>query len=129
MGPSDLRERRALITGASGFVGSWLTEYLVDAGADVTVVLAEFNPDSPFIASGLVHKVRNVLGSVEDFTFLERAIGDHGIDSVFHLAAVATESRAFPACGPCDGRVLSAGAPTIMSMSDPDIHRRRTEAG
>jgi CDP-glucose 4,6-dehydratase len=91
---SDVRGRRVLVTGASGFVGTWLTEHLVDAGADVTVVLADFNPKTPFVASGLIHRVRNLIGSVEDFTFLKKAIGNHGIDSVFHLAAVAIESRA-----------------------------------
>ena len=33
--------RRVLVTGAGGFVGSWLTRALVDRHADVTVILRD----------------------------------------------------------------------------------------
>ena len=90
-----LRDRQVLVTGASGFMGSWLTEYLLEQGATVTTLLADWNSDSYFVRSGMIHQVTNVVGSIEDYDLLEKVIGDQGINTVFHLAAVSVEGRAF----------------------------------
>ncbi len=92
---NSLRDLRVLVTGASGFMGSWLTEYLLNQGATVTTLLADWNPDSYFVRSGIVHRIRNVIGSIEDYDLLEKVIGDHGINAVFHLAAISVEGLAF----------------------------------
>ncbi|MBW4562756.1 MAG: GDP-mannose 4,6-dehydratase [Mojavia pulchra JT2-VF2] len=90
-----LREHRVLVTGASGFMGSWLAKYLLDQGATVTTILADWNPNSYFMRSGIFQRVQNVIGSIEDYNLLEKLIGDRGIDTVFHLAAVSVEGLAF----------------------------------
>lgn len=90
-----LRECNVLVTGASGFMGGWLTEHLVSLGARVTVLLAEYNPSAHFVRSGSVGRVCNVVGSVLDYPFLEALIKQHGIDTVFHLAAITIEEDAF----------------------------------
>lgn len=91
---NSLREKRVLITGASGFIGSWLTQKLLEQQATVTALLHEWNPDSYFISSGMIHRVQNVVGVVEDYDLLEKTIGDYGINTVLHLAAVSVQGQA-----------------------------------
>ncbi|PTL76903.1 NAD(P)-dependent oxidoreductase [Vitiosangium sp. GDMCC 1.1324] len=91
----DLHAHRVLITGASGFMGSWLAEHLVGRGALVVNLLSRWEPWGRFVQSGLVHRVENVVGGVEDYPTLERIIAEHGVDTVFHLAAISVEGLAF----------------------------------
>lgn len=91
----SLREHRILVTGASGFIGSRLTEYLVRNGATVTALTYEPNPHSYFMRQRLADHVSCIQGSVGDFNLLREAIKDQAIDTVFHLAAVAVQGLAY----------------------------------
>ena len=97
MTPSEPNaDRRVMITGASGFIGSRLVDRLVGAGQSVTIVLADWVPDSHLIReSSLLSSVNVRVGRVEDFGFLQQVIARDRIDTVYHLAAVATEGAAF----------------------------------
>jgi CDP-glucose 4,6-dehydratase len=88
-------ENRILLTGASGFTGFRLAEYLLDAGAVVTVLLIEGELESKHIRDGLFRQARRVHGSILDFDLLVRTIADHRIDTVFHLASVAVQGAAY----------------------------------
>lgn len=83
------RGRRVFITGATGFVGSWLTSRLLDEGAETAVLVRDWDPRSELIRSGAIHRCRVISGRLEDFRTLERAICDHQADTVFHLGAQA----------------------------------------
>jgi nucleoside-diphosphate-sugar epimerase len=73
---------RALVTGATGFVGSHLAEALRRRGYDVTALAR-----SPAKAEALVHQgVRVVRGDLHDTAALERAVA--GQDIVYHVAGV-----------------------------------------
>lgn len=88
--PTDriLTSHRVLITGASGFMGSWLAESLLQQGAYVINLLSQWEPQGRFVQSGLVRRVHNVIGQVEDYALLERLLAEQGVDTVFHLAAL-----------------------------------------
>jgi CDP-glucose 4,6-dehydratase len=88
-------ENRILLTGASGFTGFRLAEYLLDAGAIVTVLLIEEESESKCIRDGLFQRARTVHGSILDFDLLARTIAEHRIDTVFHLASVAVQGAAY----------------------------------
>jgi len=79
--------RKVLVTGAGGFVGSWLARALIDRDADVTVILrdeaAQSNLHVPYPNVNVVH------GSISDYDLVERAFNEHEIDTCFHLAAQA----------------------------------------
>jgi CDP-glucose 4,6-dehydratase len=90
-----LHAHRVLITGTSGFMGSWLAEHLLQRGAFVVNLLSHWEPQGHFVRSGLVHRVKNVVGNVEDYPTLERLIAEHEVDTVFHLAAISVEGLAF----------------------------------
>lgn len=79
--------RSVLVTGAGGFIGSWLTQRLVDEGADVVVLLADLDARSQFARAGLGERVTVVHGLLEGPDVVRRALGAHEVDTVFHLGA------------------------------------------
>jgi CDP-glucose 4,6-dehydratase len=83
------------VTGATGFTGYWLTKGLLRAGANITVLVPEYAPESLFVLHRLVDKVKIVPGSVLDFDLLVRELSNARADTVFHLAGVALEHSVF----------------------------------
>ena len=81
------RDRPTLVTGATGLVGAWLVKHLVQAGADVVCLVRDWIPQSELVRSRLIERVKVVRGDVRDQALLERALGEHEIDTVMHLAA------------------------------------------
>ncbi len=79
--------KNVFITGATGFLGYWLTKALVEAKANVVTLVRDHDPQCALIQSRLIDKTRVVQGALEDYASLERAINEHEIDTVFHLGA------------------------------------------
>jgi CDP-glucose 4,6-dehydratase len=79
--------KTVFVTGATGMVGSWLVKELLAQEAQVAVLVCDDDPQSELIRSGDVRKVAVVNGVLEDFSALERALGEHPVDTVFHLGA------------------------------------------
>ena len=82
-------QRRVLVTGATGMVGSWLTRWLVEAGAHVAALVCDWDPQSELIRSGTIGRVSVVNGRLEDADAVERAVNGQEVDTVFHLGAQA----------------------------------------
>ena len=82
--------QRVLVTGHTGFKGSWLTAWLLELGAEVAGY-SDNVPTTPshFDALGLSGRIRDLRGDVRDAAAVERAITDFAPDIVFHLAAQA----------------------------------------
>jgi UDP-glucuronate decarboxylase len=78
-------QRRILITGGSGFLGSWLTDVLLEIDADVTCL------DN--LSTGLVANVNHHFGR-RQFRFVQDDVislgSDEKYDCVFHLATRAS---------------------------------------
>ena len=81
------QDRRVLVTGATGLLGSWLTRRLVEAGADVVCLVRDWVPRSELVRSSVIDRVTVVRGDVCDRGVLERTIGEYETTAVFHLAA------------------------------------------
>jgi CDP-glucose 4,6-dehydratase len=79
--------RRVYVTGATGIVGSWLVKRLVAEAAYVVALVRDADPASELIRSGDINRVSVVNGRLEDYHTQDRAINEHEIDTVFHLAA------------------------------------------
>lgn len=81
--------RRVLVTGATGFVGSWLVKALLQRQANVVALVRDLDHHSELVRSGAIRQVAVVNGCLEDYFAVERAINEHEVDTVFHLAAQA----------------------------------------
>ena len=80
-------DKRVLVTGASGMVGSWLTRWLSESGAYTVAFIADTDPQSELIRSGIINKINVINGRLENYDDIERAINNHEVDSIFHLGA------------------------------------------
>ena len=80
-------DRRVLVTGATGIVGSWLTREMVDRGAYTVALVRDADPQSELLRSGTIDRCSVVSGSLEDFSTVHRAVVEHEIDTVVHLGA------------------------------------------
>lgn len=83
------RDRRVLVTGATGIVGSWLCKKLVQEKAKVIVLVRDWDPQSEFIRAGTIQSCHVVQGALEDYASMERAISEQEVDTVIHLGAQA----------------------------------------
>ena len=84
----------ALLTGAHGFIGSWIAERLLDEGARVVVLRRHGHGESRFAAQGLAERCDIVNASILDIWSLVRAVNEYEIDVAFHLGARTTVDAA-----------------------------------
>ena len=85
-----MKGKNILITGVSGFVGSYLAKYLLDRGANVWgLVRRRADGIAPKNLSyhGIINEVNLVEGDVRDISSLASALHKAQPDVVFHLAA------------------------------------------
>ncbi|MFZ0091164.1 MAG: NAD-dependent epimerase/dehydratase family protein [Solirubrobacteraceae bacterium] len=89
--PLSARPRLAghsvLVTGADGLLGSWLTGALLAAGSRVVVIRRDEPAVSALHLLGFADRVDTVRGDICEDGLVARALGEYGVDSVFHLAA------------------------------------------
>ena len=84
---SQWAERPVLVTGATGLLGGWLTEALLDRQAHVVCLVRDSVPSSRFVAEGIDRRVETVAGDIAEQAAVERVLGEYEIRTVFHLAA------------------------------------------
>jgi CDP-glucose 4,6-dehydratase len=80
-------DKNVFVTGATGFLGYWLTKSLLQERAHVVILVRDHDPQSALVSTGLIKKTRVVQGALEDYACLDRAVNEHEIDTVFHLGA------------------------------------------
>ena len=80
--------KKVLITGHTGFKGSWLTRILTLSGAEVTgYSLTPPTDPSLFEIAGLEDTIKSVVGDIRDLEHLSRVFEETRPEIVFHLAA------------------------------------------
>ena len=85
----SIKGKKILVTGAAGFIGSHLTEMLLDADANVTA-LARYTSSGKagwldYLRPALRKRLKVVFGDIRDPDICRTAVGKNGF--VFHLAA------------------------------------------
>lgn len=90
------RGRRVLVTGHTGFKGSWLALWLSHLGAEVAGLSIDV-PTSPshFDLLGLGARLRHYEGDVRDGELLAGVFDEFRPEIVFHLAAQALVRRSY----------------------------------
>jgi CDP-glucose 4,6-dehydratase len=81
--------RVALVTGAQGFLGSWLAEALLEEGARVVVPRRDVPALSRFRLEGLEDRCDVVQADLLDYQTFGRVVNEYQPDLIFHLAAQA----------------------------------------
>lgn len=97
-GPMKWNEKNVLITGISGFAGSYLARHLLDEGANVYGLVrrrADGSIPKNIAEKGIAGGVKFLEGNLEDISGLASALDSAGPDVVFHLAAQSYVPRSF----------------------------------
>lgn len=86
----DLQGKKVLVTGSEGFIGSHLTEQLVELGAEVTA-LVQYNSFNNWgwidtFSDDIKKYINVVTGDIREYDGMSKII--KGQDVVFHLAAL-----------------------------------------
>jgi CDP-glucose 4,6-dehydratase len=84
------KNKRILITGDTGFKGSWLALWLKDLGAEVFgYALPPEMENAHFILLDLENEIRHLDGNLLDYKLLTKTFEEFRPEIVFHLAAQA----------------------------------------
>jgi CDP-glucose 4,6-dehydratase len=80
--------RTVLITGDTGFKGSWLAVWLLKLGAKVTgYALPPLSTEDNFAKAHLADKITHIDGDIRDFKKVQEVLKNCRPEIVFHLAA------------------------------------------
>lgn len=85
---SFYKNKKVLITGHTGFKGTWLCKILINAGAIVCGYSLE-PPTTPslFELSDVQKNMTSIIGDIRDYEYLKKTFYDFQPEIVFHLAA------------------------------------------
>lgn len=90
------RDKRVLVTGHTGFKGSWLSLWLVEMGARVVGYALE-PPTTPslFQLARISERLESLNGDVRDFDRLSQTISERCPEIVIHMAAQSLVRRSY----------------------------------
>lgn len=89
------KDKKVLVTGAAGLIGSWLSKELIRQGADVTALVRDWNPETALFSKDELRNMHVVFGELENYSLMERILNQYEIDTVFHLGAQTLVEIAF----------------------------------
>ncbi len=82
------KDKKVLITGHTGFKGSWLAIWLTKLGANVIgYSLDPIGEESLFELANMNNKMKDIRGDIRDATKLQAVFAQYQPEIVFHLAA------------------------------------------
>ncbi len=96
MNPAFWRTKKVLITGHTGFKGSWLTLWLQSMGSHVVGYSRSIPTEPSFFQSArLGQEVEGVTGDIRDFEGVRAVVAEQCPDVIFHMAAQPLVRRSF----------------------------------
>lgn len=93
--PAFWRGKQVLLTGHTGFKGTWLAFWLERLGADVTGFALEPEPAGLADRTGIERRIRSIRGDLRDRARLQSALRGTHPQIVLHLAAQALVRRSY----------------------------------
>lgn len=120
--PTRVDEARFLITGAKGFIGAWIVKNLVESGNRPWVfdLDAESHRLRALLTDEQMECVQFIQGDVTCLEDVDRAVAEHGITHLLHLAAMQV-----PACAA--NPTLGAKVNVIGTLNIFEVARRRPD--
>lgn len=96
MNPTFWSGKRVLMTGHTGFKGSWLALWLQTLGAQVTgYAMAPPTNPSLFNVADVAAGMESVVGDIRDLTHLQAVMNSASPEVVFHMAAQPLVRRSY----------------------------------
>lgn len=96
MNPQFWRKRRVLVTGHTGFKGSWLSLWLQSLGAELAgYSLPPPSQPSMYLLADVGKEMSSIHGDVLDLAHIRRVVEQHQPEIVFHLAAQSLVRRSY----------------------------------
>jgi len=91
-------DRNVFVTGANGFLGSWMCRTLFEKGAHVVGLVRDDIARSYLNVTGMDRRIDIVHGELENAALLERILNEFEIEFCFHLGAqpIVTTANRFP---------------------------------
>lgn len=83
------KNKNVFITGADGFIGSWLAREFVKRQSNVFILVRDPKVNAACQLFGLHNKVTQIEGDLINYNLLENTLKKYSIDACFHLAAQA----------------------------------------
>jgi nucleoside-diphosphate-sugar epimerase len=111
-----------LITGAKGFIGAWIVKNLAERGD----YLCMFDQDTgshrleALLSEAELEPLKFVQGDITSFDDLDRAVADHGVTHLLHLAALQV-----PACA--QNPLSGARVNVVGTLNVFEVARRRRD--
>jgi len=119
---ADAQPERYLITGAKGFIGAWIVRDLLERGVPPFVfdIDTRFDRLEALLAREQLAAVTFLQGDVTKLPDLDRAVSDHGITRVLHLAGLQV-----PGCAadPMRGALINV----IGTLNVFEVARKRRD--
>lgn len=123
--PTDQKassQSKFLVTGAKGFIGAWVVKNLVERGERPWIF--DQDPQShrlkALLTDGQLVGIEFIEGDITRKQDIERAVGDHGITHVIHLAALQV-----PACAA--NPTLGAQVNVIGTLNIFEVAKQRRD--
>ncbi|MCR4791495.1 MAG: CDP-glucose 4,6-dehydratase [Lachnospiraceae bacterium] len=91
--PSFYKGKKVLVTGHTGFKGSWMSALLVNAGAEVIGYSIDESP--LFELSGLIDQVISIKGDVRNLAHMKEVFDEYNPEIVIHMAAQPLVRRSY----------------------------------
>ncbi|HEY0322879.1 MAG TPA: CDP-glucose 4,6-dehydratase [Pyrinomonadaceae bacterium] len=96
MRPEFWKDKKVLVTGHTGFKGSWLSLWLTELGAQVIgYSLAAPTTPSHFELARVAERMESITGDVRDFEHLRKTVASSRPDIVIHMAAQSLVRRSY----------------------------------
>ncbi len=90
------RGKRVLLTGHTGFKGSWLALWLSEMGAELAgLALVPDQPAQLFVAAGIAGRLTHQVVDLRDVAGVEKVLTDFRPEIVLHLAAQALVRKSY----------------------------------
>ena len=83
--PSFYKGKKVLITGHTGFKGSWMSALLVNAGADV--IGYSIDESKLYSLCGIKEQITDIRGDIRDLNHLKAVFDEYKPEIVIHMAA------------------------------------------